>query len=100
MCLLIHLSHASGCIKKKKRTNYLTEHKYASVFLELKQILKKTILHDESASANHAKGVALLCFVAVATQFWQTPRAGDRLGLKERWFNTAAMGNQLSNSKA
>lgn len=46
------------------------------------------------------KGVALLCFVTVATQFWQTPRAGDRLGPRERWFNAAAIGNQLSNSKA
>lgn len=45
------------------------------------------------------KGMALLCFVTVATQFWQTPHAGDTLGPKESWFKTAAMGNRLLNSK-
>lgn len=100
MCLLIHLSHASDCIKKKNKLSDWTWTQELSGIKVKKKKKRKRKFARWISICKPCKGVALLCFVTVATQFWQTPRAGDRLGPRERWFNAAAIGNQLSNSKA
>lgn len=90
-CPLIHLSRASDCVEKKDQTIWMNMNTCLS--------FRKRKFAWWISVCEACKGVALLCFATVATQCWQTPRAGDRLGPKERWFS-AAMGNQCSNSKA